>query len=144
RALRAGERPEQRLRLEAQVRAAEAKLANARIELDRNTRLLRSNAVSRSDFDLAQTNFRVAEQEHEAARQMLEKGTIAREEDIEAQEATVRGLEARVVEANLQLADSTLHAPYDGVIAQRFVEQNQNVKAKQPIVRFQDVDEIEV
>ena len=144
RALRAGERPEQRLRLEAQVRAAEAKLANARIELDRNTRLLRSNAVSRSDFDLAQTNFRVAEQEHEAARQMLEKGTIAREEDIEAQEATVRGLEDRVVEANLQLADSTLHAPYDGVIAQRFVEQNQNVKAKQPIVRFQDVDEIEV
>ncbi len=30
------------------------------------------------------------------------------------------------------------------MIAQRFVEQNQNVTAKQPIVKFQDVDEIEV
>jgi RND family efflux transporter MFP subunit len=87
---------------------------------------------------------RLAQEERESARQLLEKGTIAREEDIEAKEATVRGLEARVVEANLQFTDSTLHAPYDGVIAQRFVEQNQNVTAKQPIVKFQDVDEIDV
>jgi RND family efflux transporter MFP subunit len=144
RALRAGERPEERLRREAQVRASEATLANARAELDRATRLIRTNTISRADFDIAQTNFRVAEQEHAAARQLLEKGTIGREEDIEAQEAAVHGLEGRVVEANLQLTDSTLHAPYDGVIAQRFVEQNQNITAKQPIVKFQDVDEIDV
>ena len=75
---------------------------------------------------------------------MLEKGTIAREEDIEAKEAVVRGLEGTVVEANIQLEDCTLHAPYDGVIAQRFVEENQNVKAKQPVVKFQDVDEIDI
>jgi RND family efflux transporter MFP subunit len=30
------------------------------------------------------------------------------------------------------------------VIAQRFVEQNQNIRAKDPVVRFQNVDEIEV
>jgi multidrug efflux system membrane fusion protein len=35
-------------------------------------------------------------------------------------------------------------APYDGVIAKRFVEQNQAIRAKEPIVQFQDVDEIEV
>ena len=75
---------------------------------------------------------------------MLEKGTIAREEDIEAKEAEVRGLEGRVVEANIQLEDCTLRAPYDGVIAQRFVEEEQNVQAKEPVVRFQDVDEIDI
>ena len=69
---------------------------------------------------------------------------IARQEDIEAQEAEVRGLEGRVVEANVQLKDSTLRAPYDGVIAQRFVEQGQNVRAKEPVVQFQDVDEIDI
>ncbi|MBV8270234.1 MAG: biotin/lipoyl-binding protein [Planctomycetaceae bacterium] len=37
RALRSGERPEQRLRLEAQVRAAEAKLANARTEFNQRS-----------------------------------------------------------------------------------------------------------
>jgi RND family efflux transporter MFP subunit len=75
---------------------------------------------------------------------MVEKGLTGREEDIFAQQGEVRGLEGRVVEANLQLQDTTLRAPYDGVIAERFVEQNQNVTAKQPIVRFQDVDEIEI
>jgi membrane fusion protein, multidrug efflux system len=144
RALEAGERVEQRLRLDAQVRAAEAKLANARTELNRYERLVQSRAVSRSEYDLRVTEHRVAHEELTAARQMREKGLTAREEDIEAKEAEIRGLEGRVVEANLQLEDTTLRAPYDGVIAQRFVEENQNVKAKEPIVRFQDVDEIEV
>jgi membrane fusion protein, multidrug efflux system len=144
RAARAGVRPEERLRLEGQVRAAEAKLANARADLDRYSRLIRSGGVSRADFDSSQTAFRVAEEDHKAALQMLEKGTMAREEDIEAKEAEVRGLEGRVVEANIHLEDTTLHAPYDGVIAQRFVELNQNIKAKEPVVKFQDVDEIDV
>jgi len=143
-ALRAGDRPEQRLRLEAQVRAAAARMANARAEYERDARLVRSNAVSREEFERAKTSYRLAQEEHTAAMQSLEKGTIAREEDVAAQEAVVRGLEGRVVEANLQLSDATLVAPYDGVVAQRFVELNQNVRAKEPIVRFQDVEEIEV
>ena len=49
-----------------------------------------------------------------------------------------------MVEANIQLEDTTLRAPYDGVIAQRFVEEQQNVRAKEPVVRFQDVDEIDI
>jgi RND family efflux transporter MFP subunit len=144
RALRAGERPEQQMRLEAAVRAAEAKLANARAESNRATQLLRSGAVSREEQERAATAYRVAREEHQAAVQMLEKGATAREEDIEAKEAAVRGLEGRVVEANIQLGDTTLRAPYEGVIAQRFVDQNQNVTAKQPVVKFQDVDEIDV
>ena len=108
-ALRAGDRPEQRLRLEAQARAAEAKLANARAEFERSLRLVRTNAIPRSEFELAETAYRVAQEEHKAALQSLEKGTIAREEDIEAQEAAIRGLEGRVVEAKIQLDDTTLN-----------------------------------
>lgn len=142
--LLAGERPEQRLRLESGVRAAAAKLSNARSEFDRAQRLMPKNAIARVDYERLRTNLQVAQEEHQAAVQLLEKGTVARVEDIAAQEAEVRGLEARVVEANIQLADSTLRAPYDGVIAQRFVEANQNVKAGQPIVKLQDAEEIEV
>jgi RND family efflux transporter MFP subunit len=144
RALRSGERPEQRRRLDSQVRAAEVKLTNARREYNRTRRLFQSRAASRGDLEHAQTAYRVAQEEYQAAREMREKGTVAREEDIEAKEAEVRGLEGRVVEAEVQLKDSTLHAPYDGVIAQRFVERKQNVRAKEPVVRFQDVDEIEI
>jgi RND family efflux transporter MFP subunit len=143
-ALRAGERPEERLRREAQVRAAEEKLAHARTEYNRERRLMANRATSPENLERARTTLRVAQQEFEAARQVLEKASIAREEDIQGKEATVRGLEARVVEANLQLEDCTLRAPYDGAIARRFVEPNQNVKAKQPVVQFQDVDEVRV
>ena len=143
-AARAGERPEQILRLESQLRAAEARLTNARSELERASQLVRTNTVSRESFERTQTTYRVAVEERDAAAQLLEKGTVGREEDIDAREAEVRGLEGRVVEANIQLADTTLLAPYDGVIAQRFVEVNQNISPAQPVVKFQDVDEIEV
>jgi RND family efflux transporter MFP subunit len=130
------------MRRESAVRAAEARLANARADLDRINRA--RQVVSRAEIESAETAYRVAQEDHKAAVQLLEKATIGREEDIEAREAEVRGLEARLVEADLQLEDSTLRAPFDGVIAQRFVEANQNVTARQPVVRFQDVDQIDI
>jgi len=143
-ALRSGVRPEERLRLEAEMRAAEARLVNARAEFDRFSQLLRSRTISRAEFERYETDYHVAQQNYQAARQTLEQGTIAREEEILAKEAEVSGLEGQVVEANLQLEDSTLRAPYDGVIAQRFVEQGQNIRANDRVVVFQDVEEIDI
>jgi multidrug efflux pump subunit AcrA (membrane-fusion protein) len=143
-ALRRGERGEELARRESQVRAARARLSNARAQYNRFRTLLRESAVSRVEFEATETEYRVAREEYEAAKRTLEIGTVGRVEDIEAAEASVRGLEGRVVEANLQLEDATLRAPFDGVIAQRFVEQGQTVQAKQPVVRFQDVDEVDI
>jgi RND family efflux transporter MFP subunit len=143
-ALRAGVRVEERLRLEAQMRAAEAQFVNARTELERSTRLLQSRIISRTEFDSSETAYRVAKQNYQAALQTFEQGAIAREEEILAKEAEVSGLEGHVVEANLQLEDATLRAPYDGVIAQRFVEQGQSIRANERVVMFQDVDEIDI
>lgn len=143
-ALQAGARPEERRRLEAQLRAADATLANARTDLDRATRLLRSQTISRLEFDRSETAYRVAAEQREAARQTLDQSLTAREEDLLSKESQIRGLEAQVVEADIQLHDATLRAPYEGVIAQRFVEQGQSVRAKQPVVRFQDIQEIEI
>jgi membrane fusion protein, multidrug efflux system len=143
-ALVAGERSEEQLRREAQERAAAAKLANAKTEFERYGRLVQASAVSRSEYDLAATNYSVAQQEHTAAEQLVEKGTAARKEDVEAQEATVRGAEGRVADAKLQLRDSTIRAPYNGVIAQRFVEEGQTMTPGKPVVRFQSVGEADI
>jgi multidrug efflux system membrane fusion protein len=143
-ALQLGERPEERLRREADLRAAEAKLANAKTEYERYGRLVKTSAVSRAEYELAETAYRVAQEDQKAAVQLVEKGGISRKEDIDAQEAQVRTLEGRVAEANIQLRDSTLRAPFDGVVAQRFVEENQTIIANKPVVTFQNVDEIDV
>jgi RND family efflux transporter MFP subunit len=143
-ALQAGARPEEQQRLEAQLRSADATLANARVDLDRATQLLRSQTISRLEFDRSDTAFRVALENREAARASLDQSLTGREEDIVAKQSEIAGLEARVVEAGIQLADTKLVAPYAGVIARRFVEQGQSIRAKQPVVKFQDVEEIEI
>jgi len=110
----------------SQSRASETRLANAKTEFDSFSRLVGSSAVSRSDYDSAETAYRVAQ------------------DDQKAQEASVRGLEARLVEANLQLGDSTLRAPYDGVVAQRLVDEGQNITPNNPVIRFQNVNDIDI
>lgn len=144
RALKAGARPEEQLRLEADVRAAEARMTNARARYDRFKGLLATDAVSRQEFEVAETGSLVALEELESARQRLQAGVGGRVEDIEAREAEVRSLEARTREAAIQLEDSTLRAPYDGVVARRFVEVNQNVRANEPIARIQNVGQMDI
>lgn len=144
RALESGERPEERLRREANVRSSEARLANARVEFERASRLLPQRAISEADFDRASTAYRTAQEDLLAAQKIFDMSSTAREEDLDAKAALVRAAEVRVVEAQLRLDDATLRAPYDGVIARRLVDENQNVQAKQPVVQFQDLDEIEV
>src|SRR5499427_7313905 len=110
----------------AQLGAAESKLTNTKAESERYGRLVDSTAVSRSDYDSAQTAYRAAQ------------------EDYNAQQAAIRGLEGRVAEAKLQLGDSTLRAPYDGVVAQRLVDVGQNIVANNPVIRFQNVVDIDI
>jgi membrane fusion protein, multidrug efflux system len=56
----------------------------------------------------------------------------------------VRTLEARLAEVDVQLADSTLRAPYRGVIGQRMIEEGQVVAPNRPVVQFQNVDAIDI
>jgi membrane fusion protein, multidrug efflux system len=143
-ALRGGERPEEQARREAQLRAAAAKLANTKTEFERYGRLLPSAAVSRAEYELAQTAYHVAEEEHKSALQLVEKGTAARKEDIEAQEAQVLTADSRLAEANIQLSDTTLRAPYSGVIGERLIEEGQIISPNKPVVRFQNTDDIDI
>lgn len=142
RALRAGSRPEERLRLEAQARAAEARMLNAKTDFERHQELMQGNAVARSIYEMVETEYRVAQENYKAAVQTLEASAVARQEDIDAKQAEIAALDARITEVRIQRDDSSLRAPFDGVVAHRFVEPSQNISAGQPIVRFQDSGEI--
>jgi RND family efflux transporter MFP subunit len=142
--LQQGERSEEQLRREAQLRAADAKLANTRTEFDRYARLLPTGAVSTAEYELAQTSYRVAEEDRKAALQLVEKGTAARQEEIEAQQGQVRSLEGRLEEAKVQLDDTTLRAPYNGIIARRLIDEGEAVTVSKPVVRFQNTEEIDI
>jgi RND family efflux transporter MFP subunit len=110
----------------AGLRAAESRLANSKTESERFGRLVESTAVSRSDYDSAQAAYRAAQ------------------EDYTAQQAAIRGIEGQLAEAKLLLGDSSLRAPYDGVVAQRLAEVGQNIFPNNPVIRFQNVNDIDI
>lgn len=144
RALQEGERPEERMRLDTRVRAAQAKMENAKAQFDRYAELIKTNAIALKEYEIGETNYRVAQEELQAAIQTREMSRVARQEDIEAKEAEIRGLEGRTREATIQLDDCTLRAPFDGIIARRYVEAGQSVNARQPIARLQSNNDIYV
>ena len=51
---------------------------------------------------------------------------------------------ARLQDAKNSLSDTYLKAPFDGVIAVRYVENYEDVLAKEPIVSIQDISKVEV
>ena len=51
---------------------------------------------------------------------------------------------AQLEDAQNALKDTYLKAPFDGIVAKRYVENFEEVQAKQPIVFFQDISRIEV
>jgi RND family efflux transporter MFP subunit len=144
-AMKAGAREEDRRTLEAQLSAAQAKFAEASAQYNRAKNLLQEGVTTQSKFDEVEATYGVARAQLDAAHKELEKGLVgARIEDIQAKEADIKGLQAALDEATLRLGDTELLAPFDGIIASRFVENFQNVQAKQAIVSLQDISRVEV
>jgi membrane fusion protein, multidrug efflux system len=143
-ALHLGDRPEEQLLQEAQEHVTAVKLANARTEFERYAQLAQSGAASRSEYDLAETNYLVAQEDHKTALQLIERRTPGRQLDIDAQEAAVRRFSGLVGEAKLRLEDCTLRAPFDGVVAERFVDEGQSITVNRPVVRFQSFGAIDI
>ncbi len=91
---------------------AQARLVEARNNFVRQEQLFADGWVSRSAFDAAQAA-------------------------LQAAESAVSAAEARLAIARENLANATLRAPYDGVIADRMVEPSQQVQAGQTVFEIQ-------
>ncbi|WP_289021942.1 efflux RND transporter periplasmic adaptor subunit [Desulfobacter postgatei] len=144
-AMQRGARIEDIRTLEAQVEAAKAECLYAEDQYSRYKQLWTKQHVSRADFD-RQTSLRdTAKAQLDIAGQNLAKGKKgARQEDVDAQKYKIRGLESKLKAAIDALDDTYLKAPFDGVVARRYVENHQEIRAKEPVVSFQDISSIEV
>ena len=144
-ALESGARAEDIAAFKAKVKAAKAQLETQRTQVKRLKTLADKGTIARVDYEqerakLAadQTNVDVAEQELKKAQ------TGARAEEVEAQKAVIRGLETQLSEAKANLADTTLRAPFDGVIASRNIENLTNIQANTTVAVIQQLDAIDL
>ena len=140
-------RPEEIRKLDAEVREAEADLAIAQTEYDRNLESQRKLAGSVSERDIQRSK---AGRDRSAAilDQVKESVIIAKEgarpEDIRAQQADVKSFEAKLQTANNNLLYTELIAPFDGTIATKYIENFQTVQAGQVICRLLDTSKVEI
>jgi RND family efflux transporter MFP subunit len=67
-----------------------------------------------------------------------------RREAVNKAQGRIKSLKASVDNAKNQLSYTYLRAPYAGVIALRYVDNFQEVQPKQPIVRLEDISQVEL
>ena len=143
--MKAGARAEDLSILKNQVQEAKLALENAEVEEARWRKLFEQGVESKSRYDKRRLALDVAKEKYAAAQSELERGqTGARQEDLDAQAARISALEEQERAASDKLNDTSLKAPFSGRIAKRYVENFQDVRARQPIVSLQNIGSIKV
>jgi multidrug efflux system membrane fusion protein len=96
-------------------------------------------------LQLAQTEYdrvvRIREKDAGAVSQAM---VDRRREGVNKAEADIQSLKAAVDAAKDQLSYTYLRAPFSGVISKRYVDNYQEVRAKQPIVSLDDISSLEI
>jgi RND family efflux transporter MFP subunit len=103
--------------------------------------------IQKRDFQTALDEARArnlqAEKQFRRYKELYAKKQVSRA-DYDRYRAGRDVARAQLEDARNQLKDTSLTAPFDGVISKRFVENFQKVQAKEPIVNLQDITRIEV
>jgi len=138
-------RPEDIRRAEANLAAAQARLLEAQANFQRYQRLYENDNISKAEFDQRRAARQIAEADVASAVEQLK---IAREgaraEDVSAMDARIQALEADLRKARDDLRDTSLVAPYAGIVADRYVDNFEFVQAQSPIVSLQNVEAMEL
>jgi multidrug resistance efflux pump len=142
--LKAGPRPQTIAAARAEVENLAAQRDLAEKTMKRRDKLVATSAVSREEYELAMYDYRAAAARTEVAQKNLEELEAGeRQERIDAQVAQVAALEATLADILHELDDSVLHAPYDGCIARRRIDEGTVVVAGAPVLELIETGAIE-
>jgi membrane fusion protein, multidrug efflux system len=96
-----------------------------------------------NDLAAKKSQYEKAFSELNRYRELYEKDAVSRQE-LENKERNKDVAEADMKIADKKVQDSILKAPFAGVVATKYVDNFQSVKAKEPVARIQNNDAIEV
>ena len=129
----------------AEVQRWEAQQRLSDVTLERQRQLLAHNAGSNQDLDDASFGKQVVAAQLSAAHaRLLELENGTRKEQIAAQEAAVSQLESELRTIEINLAKSSLRAPYDGVVSERFIDEGTVITAGTPVIELMEVGQLDV
>ncbi|WP_320168201.1 HlyD family secretion protein [Mangrovibacterium marinum] len=121
---------------QAKIAAAEAQLWQQQKEFDRYQNLLKTEAVTRQQFEAVQTRLEVARSNYEAVKNTLGV-SIGKTRDVNAQiavaEADIEQRKAAVERCLLDLKYAVITAPSNGFMGSRTIQEGQYIQKGQTI-----------
>lgn len=118
---------------ELSLKTAEISFAQAKRDYERAVSLNESNAMSRSNLESYETAYKTADMAVQTAQSAV----------INAQ-VQLKQAESNLAIAKKNLDDSVVRAPFDCVIFDTFVEENEYVSAGKNILKLENPDELEI
>jgi RND family efflux transporter MFP subunit len=94
-------------------------------------------SAARAQFDEARINY-------ERVRKIWETSQAVAKAEVDQKMAAMAVARSSYASARQDAEDTRLVAPFDGVVTRRYVENFQNIQAKEPIVSLQNVDDLEI
>lgn len=91
----------------------------------------------------AEAEFKRAQTDYQRHLQLWERQQLARTL-VDERLATLEVMRNRLATAREELANTSLRAPFDGVLVRRHIETFGNVQAKQPIAELQNLEQLEI
>lgn len=117
----------------AEVKKADADLADAEQRFKRAQSLLETGVIARQVFDEAETKYKAAKATYDLAAQQVEN-----------LRASMQQTQATLNLANKRLRDTAIRAPFAGQIKSREVTVGQYLKIQTPVVSLVNVDPLRV
>lgn len=132
--LKAGSRPEEIRRAQAEYDAAKADANNAAITNRRMQALVAEDATPVQNADDARARAEITAAKVRSAKETLDLAIAGpRKEDIAAAEATLEAYRAQLALARRELADANLYAPSAGIIQNRILEPGDMASPATPV-----------
>lgn len=118
---------------ELELKTAEITCHQSQLDYDRAVTLRESKAISQANFETAETNLKTAK-----------NAVLSSQAAIINAKAQLKQAESNLEIARKNLADSVIKAPFDCVIADKYVEENEYVTAGQDILKLENQCALEV
>ena len=128
-----GLRPEEKEKLLARVRVNESAFDLAIKEQDRFQKLVKDGVTAQSILDEVNDRAQQAKEKLRESRAAFEAAKQSRQEDIQQLRAEGEGIVKRLEMAQLNFSKTLIHAPFDGVIIHKKIEEGAFLKVGSPV-----------
>lgn len=140
--LQTGYRQEEILEAKAAMEEAIENLNKTKDTYNRQANLFKTKSTSEENFTISQLNYKQALATLDKAKALYElRKNGYRNEDIKIQESNLKSLEIQAEKLKIDLNDSLIKAPVDGVILTRFKEIGAITNAGESILEIAKTDE---